>query len=115
MACLTASMSRVSVLANCCIERSPDHPASYRKRSSLLGSAPRRRSRNRIVYRVLNDTVEILHVLHGARDYEPILFPNLAANAVEDRIGAAPHIDSRDRHVVHEIRSVAARDARSIS
>jgi toxin ParE1/3/4 len=28
-----------------------------------------------IFYRVLNDTVEILHVLHGARDYEPILFP----------------------------------------
>jgi toxin ParE1/3/4 len=29
-----------------------------------------------IFYRVLNDTVEILHVLYGARDYEPILFPN---------------------------------------
>jgi toxin ParE1/3/4 len=29
-----------------------------------------------IFYRILNDTVEILHVLHGARDYEPILFPN---------------------------------------
>ena len=29
-----------------------------------------------IFYRVLNDTVEILHVLHRARDYEPILFPN---------------------------------------
>jgi len=29
-----------------------------------------------IFYRVLNDTVEILHVLHGARDYEAILFPN---------------------------------------
>ena len=29
-----------------------------------------------IFYRVLNDTTEILHVLHGARDYEPIPFPN---------------------------------------
>jgi toxin ParE1/3/4 len=29
-----------------------------------------------IFYRVLNDTVEVLHVLHGARDYEAILFPN---------------------------------------
>jgi hypothetical protein len=28
-----------------------------------------------IFYRVLSDTVEILHMLHGARDYEPILFP----------------------------------------
>jgi hypothetical protein len=28
MACLTASMSRVSVLANCYIERSPDRRAS---------------------------------------------------------------------------------------
>jgi toxin ParE1/3/4 len=27
-----------------------------------------------IFYRVLNDTVEVLHVLHGARDYESILF-----------------------------------------
>jgi toxin ParE1/3/4 len=29
-----------------------------------------------IFYRVQNDAVEILHVLHGARDYEPILFLN---------------------------------------
>jgi toxin ParE1/3/4 len=29
-----------------------------------------------IFYRILNYTVTILHVLHGARDYEPILFPN---------------------------------------
>jgi hypothetical protein len=29
-----------------------------------------------IFYRVLNDTVEILHVPHGTRDYEPILSPN---------------------------------------
>lgn len=28
-----------------------------------------------IFYRVLDDTVEVLHVLHGARDYEAILFP----------------------------------------
>jgi toxin ParE1/3/4 len=27
-----------------------------------------------IFYRVTPDTVEILHVLNGARDYEPILF-----------------------------------------
>jgi len=29
-----------------------------------------------IFYRVTADVVEILHVLHGARDYEPILFPD---------------------------------------
>ena len=28
-----------------------------------------------IFYRVAGDTIEILHVLHGARDYEAILFP----------------------------------------
>ncbi len=30
-----------------------------------------------IFCRLSGDTVEILHVLHGARDYEPILFPDL--------------------------------------
>lgn len=29
-----------------------------------------------IFYRVRTDAVEILHVLHGAMDYEPILFPD---------------------------------------
>jgi toxin ParE1/3/4 len=28
-----------------------------------------------IFYRVVADTVEVLHVLHGAQDYEAILFP----------------------------------------
>ncbi len=28
-----------------------------------------------IFYRVKSDTVEILHILHGARDYETIIFP----------------------------------------
>jgi toxin ParE1/3/4 len=28
-----------------------------------------------IFYRVTGETIEILHVLHGARDYEAILFP----------------------------------------
>jgi plasmid stabilization system protein ParE len=27
-----------------------------------------------IFYRIKSDAVEIIHVLHGARDYEPILF-----------------------------------------
>jgi toxin ParE1/3/4 len=29
-----------------------------------------------IFYRIVPDAVEILHILHGARDYEPILFPD---------------------------------------
>ena len=29
-----------------------------------------------IFRRVTADAVEILHVLHGARDYEPIVFPD---------------------------------------
>lgn len=29
-----------------------------------------------IFYRVSDETIEILHVLHGARDYEAILFPD---------------------------------------
>lgn len=29
-----------------------------------------------IFYRVREDAVEIVHVLHGARDYEAILFPD---------------------------------------
>ena len=29
-----------------------------------------------IFYRVGTDSVEILHVLHGARDYEAVLFPD---------------------------------------
>lgn len=28
-----------------------------------------------IFYRVGNDAIEVIHVLHGARDYEPLLFP----------------------------------------
>src|ERR1051325_3474689 len=28
-----------------------------------------------IFYRIIGDTIEVLHVLHGARDYAPILFP----------------------------------------
>ena len=31
-----------------------------------------------VFYRVRKDTVEIVHVLHGARDYEAILFPGRA-------------------------------------
>jgi plasmid stabilization system protein ParE len=29
-----------------------------------------------IFYRVRTDFVEVIHILHGARDYEALLFPN---------------------------------------
>lgn len=28
-----------------------------------------------IFYRIVADRIEVVHVLHGARDYEPLLFP----------------------------------------
>jgi plasmid stabilization system protein ParE len=28
-----------------------------------------------IFYRVGTETIEVVHILHGARDYEPLLFP----------------------------------------
>jgi len=28
-----------------------------------------------IFYRVADEAIEVIHVLHGARDYEPLLFP----------------------------------------
>ena len=29
-----------------------------------------------IFYRTMSDAVEVLHVLHGARDYENLIFPD---------------------------------------
>ena len=29
-----------------------------------------------IFYRIVGKRIQVLHVLHGARDYEPILFPD---------------------------------------
>ena len=29
-----------------------------------------------IFYRVGTDAIEVVHILHGARDYEPLLFPD---------------------------------------
>jgi toxin ParE1/3/4 len=29
-----------------------------------------------ISYRVGTELVEVIHILHGAQDYEPLLFPN---------------------------------------
>jgi len=29
-----------------------------------------------IFYRLSDDRIEVVHILHGARDYEPLLFPD---------------------------------------
>ena len=49
------------------------HPLLPRYRNS--GIRRRVYGRYLIFYRVEDDTVQIVHVLHGAMDYEAILFP----------------------------------------
>ena len=49
--------------------------------SQVLASRPESNIRRRpyrdylIFYRLKDDAIEIVHVIHGARDYEAILFP----------------------------------------
>lgn len=40
-----------------------------------LGIRRRAFGRFLIFYRIGGDTIEVIHILHGARDYEPLLFP----------------------------------------
>ena len=40
-----------------------------------LGIRRRLFGRFLIFYRVGEDAIEVIHILHGARDYEPLLFP----------------------------------------
>ena len=49
------------------------HPLLPRYRSS--GIRRRVYGRYLIFYRIQEDTVQIIHILHGAMDYEAILFP----------------------------------------
>ncbi len=46
-----------------------------RARYEALGIRRRPYGNYLIFHRVAGNTIEILHVLHGARDYEAILFP----------------------------------------
>lgn len=54
-----------------------DAPRGYPlvPRYEHLGVRRRPFGRFLIFYRVGNDAIEVIHVLHGARDYEPLLFP----------------------------------------
>lgn len=45
-------------------------------RYAALGIRRRVHGNYLIFYRIRGDTVEILHVLHGAMDYERVLFPS---------------------------------------
>jgi toxin ParE1/3/4 len=54
-----------------------DAPRGYPlvPRYEHLGIRRRPFGRFLIFYRVGKDTIEIIHILHGARDYESLLFP----------------------------------------
>jgi toxin ParE1/3/4 len=54
-----------------------DAPRGYPlvPRYEHLGIRRRPFGRFLIFYRVNPDTIEVIHVLHGARDYESLLFP----------------------------------------
>jgi len=55
-----------------------DAPRAYPlvPRYEHLGIRRRRFGSYLIFYRVGSEAIEVLHILHGARDYEPLLFPD---------------------------------------
>ncbi len=66
----------VAELHDCCL-RLADMPRAYPLLPNRENSGVRRRVHGAylIFYRIGEDAVEVLHILHGARDYERILFP----------------------------------------
>ena len=60
-----------------CFEIGP-RPTAYRFVEHRRSDGIRRKVYGNylVFYRVVSDAVEILHVLHGARDYAQILFDN---------------------------------------
>jgi toxin ParE1/3/4 len=54
-----------------------DAPRSYPlvPRHEHLGIRRRPFGNYLIFYRIGPDAIEVVHILHGARDYEPLLFP----------------------------------------
>ena len=54
-----------------------DAPRGYPSvpRYEHLGIRRRSLGRFLIFYRVSTDAIEVIHILHGARDYESLLFP----------------------------------------
>ncbi|KIU26613.1 plasmid stabilization protein [Methylobacterium radiotolerans] len=70
------AVSFVDELVDCC-QRLAEAPQGYPLVPRYRHSGVRRRSYGRylVFYRVGADRIDILHVLHGAQDYEAILFP----------------------------------------
>lgn len=70
------AVSFVGELVACC-QRLADAPRGYPlvPRYRLNGVRRRPYGRYLIFYRVGAERIDILHVLHGAQDYETILFP----------------------------------------
>ncbi|MBR0717586.1 type II toxin-antitoxin system RelE/ParE family toxin [Bradyrhizobium liaoningense] len=58
-------------------ESLPDAPRAYPlvPRYERFGIRRRPFGQYLIFYRVGADTIEVIHILHGARDYESLLFP----------------------------------------
>lgn len=69
--------SFVRELRDACLEIGP-RPTAYQFVEHRRSDGIRRKAYGNylIFYRVVSDAVEILHVLHGARDYAQILFDN---------------------------------------
>jgi plasmid stabilization system protein ParE len=55
-----------------------DAPRAYPLLPHHERTGVRRRVYNNylIFYRIVDESIEVLRVIHGARDYEPILFPD---------------------------------------
>jgi plasmid stabilization system protein ParE len=58
-------------------ESLPDAPRAYPlvPRYEHLGIRRRPFGQFLIFYRIGSDAIEVIHILHGARDYESLLFP----------------------------------------
>ncbi|HSI00930.1 MAG TPA: type II toxin-antitoxin system RelE/ParE family toxin [Reyranella sp.] len=72
----TRAMSFAQELREACLgigERASSYPLVRLRESD--GIRRRVYGNYLIFYRVMLDAVEILHVLHGARDYEGLIFP----------------------------------------
>jgi plasmid stabilization system protein ParE len=70
------ALSFVRELRECC-ERLEEKPERFPLAPRHESSGVRRRVYGNylIFYRVGTATIDVLHVLHGAIDYEPVLFP----------------------------------------
>jgi plasmid stabilization system protein ParE len=59
------------------VSRSPTRRAAIRwyRVTNIMASAGVPFGSYLIFYRVGTETIEVVHILHGARDYDPLLFP----------------------------------------